>query len=301
MRFFLVFVLFSFSAFGQEDDDGKYKYHVELAEKYNRTYRFDESILELQKAIKIAKDNKDEYQTISAEISLAELMRRTKNYIKGYEILSTPKNYKNYPDLYVCKLGRLSAIFAEGQFYDKLSLTKENFNDSIKSFLNKALIIAVNDKLKVQEAGLQNELGLFIMRTQSRAKANYHLQRSADLFLELKDMNNYIRPMIFIMENHLAVNNFSKFDSIANKLLKFTKGKKWYSPEADLFKMIGQRRKLVGDSLGYFNWREKASLSNLEYLKTIYNEKMVSYEVRYETDKLKKTSFRIRFISYRKS
>jgi two-component sensor histidine kinase len=298
---FLLSILFSFSAFGQENKENSYEFHINLAEKLNRSYRFDESILELQKAISIAKSNKNEYQIINAEISLAELMRRTQNYIKGYEILSVPKNYKSYPDLYVRKLGRLSAIFAEGKFYEKLSLTEEDFNDSIKSFLNKALIIAVKEKLKVQEAGLQNELGLFIMRTQSRAKANYHLQRSADLFLELKDMNNYVRPMIFIMENHLADSNFSKFDSIANKLLKFTKGKKWYSPEADLFKMIGRRCLLVGDSLGYFNWREKASLNNLAYLKTIYNEKMVSYEVRYETEKLKKQALKSDLLAIEKT
>jgi hypothetical protein len=83
-------LLLFYSTFGQENFLNNYKYHIDLAEKLNRTYRFDESIVKLQKAIIITKNNK-EHQILSAEISLAELIRRTKNYIKGYEVLTSPK------------------------------------------------------------------------------------------------------------------------------------------------------------------------------------------------------------------
>jgi hypothetical protein len=44
----------------------------------------------------------------------------------------------------------LSAIFVEGQFYEKWSLTKQDFNYSIRKFLDKALFIAIKEDFKVQ-------------------------------------------------------------------------------------------------------------------------------------------------------
>ncbi|NOQ75076.1 MAG: hypothetical protein GQ574_23890 [Crocinitomix sp.] len=288
-------------SFAQSPVTVSYDQHIELAEQYNRAYRFDESIAELEVAMEIAKQDNNERQLLDVEISLAEMMRRTQNYLKGIEILDAPGNYKKYPDLHVRRLGRLAALYGEGDYFEETFSDDVNVVDSIQQFLSEALQIAIANDFLEQEAGLQNELGLFIMRQNSRKASIPHLERSAEIFLELGDTVNYIRPMIFLMENELEFGNLNRFDKIANDLLALVNGNNWYNVEADLFKMIGNRYLSVGDSLNHCQWQMKADKNHLEVQKIINNDRMISYEVLYETEKFQREAFEAKIFALEKS
>ncbi|WP_299888086.1 sensor histidine kinase [uncultured Lacinutrix sp.] len=301
-RLYIFFLLSATLAIGQNDEiNESYEYYIDIADKLNRNYQFSESIEAIEKAILISKKENNLYKRLSSEISLAELMRRTKNYKKGLEILYTQKDIKQFPLLQVRRLDRMSALYSEGSYYKETFSNNVNVTDSVQAFLEKAISISIKNKFENHEASLRNQMGLFLMRKEKRLQSRPHLLRSAELFKKIGDTANYLRPMMHIMENNIMFNNMQSFDSIGKHLLTLTKGKKWYSVEAELFKKIGAGYLHRGDSITYYKWLDRAGNNYIEYYKRINSEQMAAFKVRFETDKFKREALESNLISSQKS
>ncbi|MCJ8289081.1 MAG: sensor histidine kinase [Crocinitomicaceae bacterium] len=289
-------ILCSFGTFGQSGCDTCYQYHMDLADEYNLVFQFAESITEIEFAIEIAKNEKDIERQLNAEITLAELMRRSSNHHIGLEILYAQKEHINYPEIYVRRLGRMAALYTEGKFPDNV-----NKHDSIYLFLEEALSISIEHNFKEEEASLRNELGALFMHKSKYKESSTHLTRSAELYQELGDSINYTRPMIWLMYNDLAFNKMKAFDEKAKKLLDWTKDKKWYALEKDLFAIVGKGFLHRGDSTGYYKWIYRSLESAVKLKKIVYSKKLASFKVLYETGKFQKELIESNFDSTQKS
>jgi two-component sensor histidine kinase len=283
-------------------DTSSYDYHLNLGQEHNLAYKFPESIRQIEVAISIAKKEHNLEKQLTAEVSLAELMRRTQNYRTGLDILYAQDEYKRFPKVYVRRLGRMAALYSEGAFFPEIFSGDVNVEDSIKAFLKEAISISVINNFEDEEASLSNELGLFLMRKGKRQESIPHLQRSAELYMKLGDTVNYVRPMIRLMENCMMISNdMERFDSIAETLLPMTNGKGWYSLEAELFTFIGSGCVHRGDSLGYYKWLLRSEQSSAEFNKLMHSEKLASIEVRFETEKFQKEAIKSKLESTQKS
>ncbi len=301
-RLCIFFILCANVAIGQNNEiNESYEYYIDIADKLNRSYQFSESVEATEKAITIATKENNEYNRLSSEISLAELMRRTKNYKKGLEILYAQKNIKQFPELQVRLLDRMSALYTEGSYYKETFPEHINVTDSVQGFLEEALLISIQNKFESHEASLRNQIGLFLMRQEKRLESRAHLLRSAELFKKIGDTANYLRPMMHIMENNIMSNNMQSFDLIGQDLLALAAGKKWYSVEAELFKKIGNGYLHRGDSIRYYKWLDRAGKNYIEYYKRINSEQMASFKVRFETDKFKREALESNLISTQNS
>lgn len=290
---FCIVFLHSFFSFGQNIDfPNDFNYHIDLSERYYKSNLYVESIEEVNIAIEIANRLDRQEDKIRASINLAELMRKTQNYNYGIEILYNLGNLEKYPKQHVRKLGRLTALYLEGDFFEETFSDDVNVIDSARLFLDAALSLAITNNFKLEEASLQNEMGLFKMRNFSREESIPHLDRSAELYLGLRDSLNYIRPMIHTLENCIMSNDPRNFDSISQILLKLTNGKDWYTVEAELFKMIGKKSAMIGDSLTFYKMNAKAEKNYVQFLKVIDSKQMLSFKALYETEKMEKNASR---------
>jgi two-component sensor histidine kinase len=285
-----------------KSDTTSYEYHLNLGQELNLAYNFPESIRHIESAIRIAKKEHNLKNQINAEISLAELMRRTQNYTVGLEILYSQKNFEQFPLLHVRRLGRMTALYSEGAYFPDMFPSDVKLEDSIALFLDQAISISMNHSFEKEEASLRNELGLFLMRTDKRQESLTHLRRAAEIYKDLKDTVNYIRPMMRLMENRMIIsNNMESFDSIATELVSLVDGKGWYSLEAELFKLVGSGHAFRGDSLEYYKWLYRAEKSAAEFNNLMHLEDIESIEVRFQTEKYKKEAAESRLTSSRKS
>ena len=297
----LIFIFYSIGAFGQGARDTSYQYHMNLADEYNQVYLLAESISEIELALEIAKKEKDVERQLNAEITLAELMRRSRNYDEGLAILYAQKEHIHYPELYVRRLGRMAALYAEGNRIKGHFPAALNVNDSIYMFLDEALLMSLKHKLKKEEASLRNELGLFLYHRKRLPESIPQLTRSAELFEQLGDSINYMRPMMSLMRADLALGDMKSFDEKSERLLVWSEGKKWYSEEEELYGTIGTGCLQRGDSIGYYKWELRSTKSGREFTRLLYTRKLASFKVLYETGEIQKELTESNFESTLKS
>jgi two-component sensor histidine kinase len=296
-------ILYPFFGYSQNSiDTTSYEYHIKLGQEYNLAYKFPESIKQIEIAIDIAKKEFNLEKQLNAEISLAELMRRTQNYRTGLTILYGQKKYAQFPKIHVRRLGRMAALYSEGASLSETFLNKVNVVDSVGAFLKEALFISVKNHFQEEEASLRNELGLFLMRRKKREESIPHLKKAAELYMKFGDTVNYIRPMMRLMENSMMLsNNMQRFDAIADTLLSLTNGKEWYSLEAELYKFVGSGRLHRDDSLGYYKWLLRSEKSSAEFNKLVHSDKLASIEARFETERYKKEAVESKLESSQKT
>jgi len=282
-------------------DTSSYEYHLNLGQEYNLAYQFPESIKEIEVAISIAKKEHNLERQLNAEVSLAELMRRTQNYLTGLDILYAQDEYKKHPKIHVRRLGRMAALYSEGAFFPETFSSDVDVEDSIKAFLKEAITISVINNFEDEEAGLSNELGSFLRRKENLKESLPYLRISAELYMELKDTVNYVRPMMRLMENCILSSNMQRFDSIAEGLLLITNGKGWYALEAELYKVVGGGYLHRGDSLEYYKMLLKSAQIGAEFNKLMHSEKLASIEVRFDTEKYQREAAESKLESTQKS
>jgi two-component sensor histidine kinase len=268
--------------YGQISDDTKFDFHYSNSIELNKLSNYSESIKELEKAIAIAHKNNWEKKYLDTSITLGEMMRRTADQKKGLEILYKLTRTKKYIKLHVRKLGRIAALYAESQ--KKIT---DFPSDSIKKYLGIALKLAKENRFYAEEASLCNELGFFKMQNENLEEAKPLLLRSANLFKEVKDDNNYVVVMCHLLAIAVREEKIREADLMIKELLDIVKNNNWYGVQQTLYKNIASRYLKMNDSISYYKWMLKEKDAGHKVLEQRNNQKMSDYRVAYDTEKFK--------------
>lgn len=256
----------------------EYYKHLERADQYLDAMLYAEASIELTKAKQIALENGSESAYISTSISLAEIMRKTGDFSRGFEILTTIPHSDKYPLLHVQKLGRVAALYSEAPLLANIQQL-----DSVRLYLDSALVIAVKNNFKEEEAGLLNELGYLLNRISINETGPAYVLKAAQIFKELGDEHNYVSAMTNVLKTYAATSQIVKFDSLANQLLLQVEGKKWYSAEVGIYNLLRDVRFSQEDSINGYRYSNAAISAHMSYLVTSNSNKMASFRVLYET------------------
>ena len=278
--------------FGQVSDKSKFEVHYNNSVGLNKLSLFSESIKELDIAIKIARKNNWQDKYLESSVFMGEMMRRTGDHKRGLEILERLTNSKKNPKLHVRKLGRMAALYAEGSHFEGSSP-----KDSIIKYLKKAIKIAIENKFYAEEASLSNELGFLKLNNDNLKVAKPYLLRSAMLFKEIKDENNYVVVMCHVLYVYTKEGDFKKADKIIIELLELIEGNKWYGTEQTLYRNISKRYLKTGDSISYYKWMAKEKDAAQKLLSKRSGKEMSYYRVKYDTEKYKNIAIKAKLKS----
>lgn len=279
---YLFCILFSSFIISQENEIKKYENYFESAKELNKLSLFSKSITELNKAIEIAQKNNFEKEYLESSVFLGEMMRRTADHKKGIEILEKLEDTKKYPKLHAYKLGRMAALYAEGGEYSGRSPV-----DSLKKYLQIGLTISKENNFYYEEAIMSNELGFFILNSGKLEVAKPYLTRSAKLFKQIDDKNNYVVTMCHLLKIKTIEKKFIQADSIARELLGLVKNNNWYGTEQTLYRNIANRYLAEKDSIRYYKYMTKEKEAASKLLEARSNLELSYYRVNLETNKFK--------------
>ena len=279
----LIFIIFYSSNFYSQDSELiRFESYFKSAKELNKQSQFSKSIIDLNRALEIAKRNNWEKEYLTANIFLGEMMRRTQDHKKGAELLKNLANIEKYPKLNANKMSRLAAIYSEWEVLYQVSK-----KDSSVYYIKKGLEIAEANNLNEEEASLLNLYGYDKLLNGEKDDALVVFERSAELFKRLNDLNNYAIVKCHIMDIYNSKKNFIKADIIKDELLKIVLPTNWYGTQRTLFKRISDRFLISGDSINYYKWLVREKHAVLEYQEAKYDRDMSIYRVKYETDKFK--------------
>jgi two-component sensor histidine kinase len=279
----LLFFLFSSAySISQENEAIKFETYFEKAKELNNLSLFSKSIIELHKAIEIAEKNNLEEAYLESSVFLGEMMRRTADHKKGLEILEKLDNSKKYPKINAYKLGRMAALYAEGGEYPGRSP-----KDSLQKYLRIGLEISKVNNFYYEEATMSNEMGFYILNTGNLAVAKKYFLRSAQLFKQIDDKNNYVVVMCHLLKIKTIEKNFLEADNIGKELLALVKDNNWYGTEETLYRNLASRYAAEKDSVKYYKWLTKEKQAAYQLLNARTNLELSYYRIDFETSKFK--------------
>ena len=280
----LLFYLLSCSFFvvSQKLDNSlqDYSSHLKQAILYNDLSLYAESVVELNKAIEIAEENNWEEKSIDTKITLAETFRRTQDFNKGLDLLYDLPESTKFPKLHIRKLGRIAAIYNEGEFPRELKQL-----DSVRHYLNNAMKIVAKYDFPALEASLNNELGYTHMYNSNPKLGTTYLLQAVELYKSIGDTHNYVGVSTNLLNSYVVNKEFNKIDPLKKELLGLIKGKGWYSAEVDLYNVVAHYHGVVGDTLEQLKEMFKAQKSLVKLNKQINSNQMNSFRVLHETEK----------------
>ncbi|WP_375240527.1 histidine kinase dimerization/phosphoacceptor domain -containing protein, partial [Polaribacter sp.] len=275
-------LLFPYCIYSQDSEAISFESYFKSAKDLNKKSQFSKSIIDLNRAIEIAKRNNWEKEYLEANVFLGEMMRRTQDHKKGVELLRGLQSIENYPKLNANKMSRLAAIYLEWEVLYQVSR-----KDSSVYYVKKGLEIAKSNNLNEEEASLLNLYGYDKLVNGKKDEALVIFERSAQLFKKLNDLNNYAIVKCHIMDIYISKKNFIEADKIKDELLNIVLPTNWYGTQRTLFKRISDRFLISGDSTNYYKWLVREKHAVLEYQEAKYDRDMSIYRVEYETDKFK--------------
>lgn len=283
----LFFLFASCSLIAQKNTSAKQEFyrHYSLAIKYKDVSLYANCLTELNAAIKLAKKNRMEEQTIEANILLGETLRATRDFEEAIEVLLNIKESERYPKLHVRKLGRIAAVYHE-MYFPK----PQDQYDSVRLYLDRAIALAEKKHFKLEEASLKNELGYLDFRHGNQTEGISFLLESVRIFEQHKDTQSYARSMINLLDAYSWRNQRHKIDSITRILTKLLDNKSWYLTQIDFYNIVAKQYQIQGDSLGYWKWNAKAIQANFNQLSSTQSQTMATYRVIRETEKLRQES-----------
>lgn len=251
----------------------------ERAERLTEIALFEQSVNEWTAAIDLAKATGHTEQYLDASISMAELFRKTADFERALELLTSLEATKNYPRLHVRKLGRLAAIHHERN----PQTTEEAKIDTVRFYIQKALELATALHFKKEEASLKNELGYLLIRNADPKKGMPLLFDAASIFRELNDTISYINSMTHVVDGYHRLKETRKEDSTANALARLLKGTNWYATKIDLYNLIAHSALKRGDSSKYYRWAHKVDDALVSYYGAINTRKMAAFRIYHDT------------------
>lgn len=281
----LIIGVFSGSFFlkAQTADSSAFKTQINAAQLYDKAMLYAEEAEAYEKAIALAKKNNWEEVYINTSISLAELMRKTRDFEIGKDILYRLPNTEKYPRLHLRKLGRMAALYHETE--DLSNLTLENINDSIQRYLLEAIELAVTRNYKSEEASLNNELGYFISQTTDRSEGIKILEKSCEYYFGEQDTANFIMAAMHVLENYIFLENYKSADSLRQKLLGMVAVKELPYIEVDLYALLSGFSEKEGDSVNYFKYGLMSEKARAEVVDIINGNRLNALRTTFETEK----------------
>ena len=252
--------------------------YYQQAIAYDQLNLYGQCIDELNKAITHAGRYQLKEQQINATITLAETLRKTRDYEKAIAILLQLTQSTNYPRLHVRKLGRMAAIHSEWTHQ----------RDTVLYYLDSAITLAGNLKLKSEMAALLNEYGYIILSV-NRVEGLAKLRQSAQLFREMKDTSQYVSPLINMLRSYLDTRDRLHADSIIQELIPLLQNRKWYTAQVEGYKLISSYFKnFLHDEPKSIYWRSMADKSTIAYLESINSAQVNAFRSMYGTQLLRK-------------
>jgi two-component sensor histidine kinase len=244
---------------------------------YDQLNLYGQCIDELNKAITHASRYQLKEQQINATITLAETLRKTRDYEKAIAMLLQLKQSTNYPRLHVRKLGRIAALHSEWTHQ----------RDSVLYYLDSAITLAGALTMKSEMAALLNEYG-YIILVVNREDGLAKLRQSAQLFHELKDTSQYISPLINMLRSYLDTRDQPHADSIIKELLPLLQNRKWYTAQVECYRMISSYCKdFLHDEPKSVYWGSMADKSTIAYLESINSAQVNAFRNMYGTQLLR--------------
>lgn len=254
---------------------------MDQARGYSMSFLIKESYLEYEKAMKLAETNNLEEEYIEAQIALAELLRRSRDYDHGFRLLNSIKGYENFPKQHAKFYGRMAA------YYNEMDLPEEmHQQDSVRFYIQKALPVAKDAGLELELASLNNELGAWYFRKNQFKIALKHLERAATLFWQNQDTANYVNSLTNVMTTYYEQRQTQKGDSICDYLLNLSSKKNWFSAKTIICYARSDHALDIGDSVQYEKWKAKALEYEVNHLRASRDMQMGKLLVLNETDRL---------------
>lgn len=276
-----VFLIHSTKVFGQNSSAlTMYDVHLQQAHEYDNVSLFADCVEELSAAIQISKEQGWQEKEILASIFLAEIKRKTADFTESLSLLSNLNSSVDYPSLHVRKLGRMAAVINQ----DPNNLTPEQQFDTVKFYLDSALIIATKLNSRHLRASLYNELG-YIIGSKNSDSCLYYLSKAAQLFIAGNDTQNYVGARTNMLRTYETIGDSINTFSTLIELLGLIEGQKWHTAEHGLYAIMVShyRKKKNKEQVNY--WELKAKSSEFQNLKDISSTQLDSYRALYETKK----------------
>lgn len=286
LRFLFIGILFLFSTLLAAQNPTalvEYEIHLQQAHEFDNVSLYADCINEINAAIQIAKDQQWLEKEIAASLFLAEIKRKTADFKEGLSLLRTLKSSVNYPKLHVRKLGRMAAML------NGLSaeLTNEyEFRDSVLFYLDSALKVSSNLNLRLEQAGLYNELGYTLGATNVDSSL-FYLNKAAELFMELNDTPNYVVVKTNLMRTYVLQNDYKKGNPIIEELIQITQNENFNvrAVQLEFYRTLTFYYQRINDSLKFNYWNVKKYKTKFDVLKTSNSDKLNSFRVLFETKK----------------
>lgn len=292
MRYFPFYVLLMGSFFWMnlsvaqhtQEGDSTFDVHYERSLEYAEASLFAQAMEELDKSIKIASQIDRTEAYARAIITKAEYLRKTGDNAKGLELLREIEEIELPPELYVRLLGRKAALIHEQHFEDHEAQIKQ-----VLKILSEAIQLAEQYDLEKQEGHLRQELGYLLMRRgeEHHDQAYSNLLKGANLFEKNNDDASHSGILVKLLEYHIGNENEASVDSIYKIITRKSAKKNWYTMEADLYSLMSGYWFSKNDSVSGYQSRVKSLESVLKHREAIQNNRMETFRVLYETNKMK--------------
>lgn len=250
------------------------------AHEYTKLSLYRSAVNEWTAVIDLARSNNLTEKYLDAQISLAELLRKTADFDRSLDILLNLPETKRFPRIEVRKLGRIAAVY-----HERAAPPGMDQRDSVKHYIMRALELASDFNFTELEASLKNELGYFLSRNESREEGLAVLLESAQLFESLYDTFGYIGSMTHALEDYYELGDAENIEITQEKLLSLVEGTQWHTAKVDIYDVIANNALNAGDSLAYYRWREKATTAASLNEKAISSQQMAAFRVLHDTRK----------------
>ncbi len=257
--------------------------YIQSAKQYESALLYAEAADQWQKAADLAKSKDLEYEYMDVRISMAELMRKTRDFQVGLEILHALTGTDKFPKLEVRKLGRMAALYQENESTNELP--DENMLDSVASFLQKALALAKTERLTTEKAGLLNELGFLYIKRKEYEKSVSQLLQASSNYEQAHDTLGYINSLLLLYRNYILLNQTNEKDSLANLLLDLTNQKNWDRIKVDLYDLLAFDASKTGDSTAHYKWKWLSETNRSNVLERINTNRMGTLRVLLDNEK----------------
>lgn len=262
-----------------------------LIRQYNTLYQqataYDELSLyapcieKLTQAIQLATRYELEEERIRATIRLAEMLRKTGEYEQGRQLLVHLEGAARFPKLHVRKLGRMAAIYSEG------NLAGEYTADSVMHYLNTALTLATELDMAEEKAGIYNQLG-YLLYASERERGLDYLLRSAELYQALGDTHNYVGVKTNMLRCHMLYHDSAAARSVIDELVPLVESRPWYTAQMELYSIVASFYSVFGqDPLAVAYWSSLKDKSIILNLQALHSAQMNALRTLYATQQLR--------------
>lgn len=281
---FLLFIAFSsLNAMAQEsvDVDSLVAQRLKEAARLSDLGFYPKAAAQYQNALEVLEAANKPIRLIEVKIAYAELMRRSREVDKAFEIIESLDIPADELLLRVKMLDRKAAIISEMDLNGNIPN-----HDSVRMILDRAILLSEKGGFEAQLASLKNHRGHMMSRDGNPEQGQKMLLEAAQHFWSLGDTQNYVVTKIHVAENIINSGEFTAAFSLLDSLKFLIEGAHNYRLEIDLFNQFAYAYNQSGDVLNQVIWEHEAAKSFVKYNNEVHNEQMAAFKAEYENEKL---------------